>query len=76
MRAVTNHAFPFKGSRLGEAARDALRRFIIFLSSQSPESCSLHLIMCGKYLLMRVMSPTAQLGYVGLEASWWIPLGT
>ena len=36
MRAVTNHAFPFKGSRLGEATRDALRRFTIFLKFSEP----------------------------------------
>ena len=36
MRAVTQHAFPFRGKQLEEPTKDALRRFAIFLQFSEP----------------------------------------
>ena len=36
MRAVTQHAFPFKSKQMAEPTRDALRRFNIFLRFSEP----------------------------------------
>ena len=36
MRAVTQHAFPYRGKQLGDSTKDALRRFAVFLKFSEP----------------------------------------
>ena len=40
MRAVMQHAFPFKGKAMDDHTKDAMQRFVIFLNIANPECCN------------------------------------